>query len=217
MSDVSSSLIENPSDEQLDLELLQELDALQVEDATKELTRNPDFTAARFFQLQPQTYREIVRLRAENMSQKAISRLFKCSRNLVSAIDRRELGTESVEHIKREAKLSFQHLSKLTAERLRELLEDDDRAKKIGAKDMGILIGVLEDKAALLGGGVTSRVEITQGSHGHEDLTDYLDRLRADATRRMGLSGENPQQRAAQPGADPVANAKPIDVEVIDE
>ena len=173
----------------------------------KAVARNPDFTAARFFSEQPQRYLEIVRLRAEGMSGKAVARMLQCSRNLVAAIDKRESGTATVEHLKREASNRYRHIARLCSESLEEMLLDDDQTFE--PRDLAILIGVLEDKAQLLSGGATSRVEVGDGRPGHEDVAAFFNELRRQHQERMGLGGENPRT-GAPAGSEP----RSIDAEV---
>lgn len=204
MTDTNTSLIEQ------DERQLRLLGDDQVALAEEELTRNPEFTAERFFSRFPYRYQEIVRLRAEGMSHMGIARIMKCSRNLVAAIERREAQTANVEHLKQSASSTYRHLARLSAERLEEMLLNEEQ--DLSPKDLGVLIGILEDKAQLLGGGPTSRHELTRGGHEHEELAEYLAALRRSHAERMGLGGESPAKGA--PAVDPVAGARTIEVEV---
>jgi len=157
-----------------------------------------EFTAARFFAQQPQQYREIASLRAEGLSIASLARLFFVSRHTIAAIDRRETATETFAKHRATAAQSYCHLIKLGCERLEEILLDPD--SKLSAKDLSIMIGVLEDKAQLLSGGPTQRVELGDAdAAGHSSLVAHLKELKAEYDRQqMGCGGGNVGQRAVE-------------------
>ena len=168
------------------------------------------YTAARFFEHHPQQYREIASLRAEGLSVKALARLFSVSRNTISAIDKRETGTSTFAAHRAEAAQSYRHLIRLGCERLEEILLDPD--SKLTPRDLSIMIGVLEDKAQLLSGGATQRVELAAAEPaGHASLVEHLKELKEEYDRQqMGSNEGNPPTKAVDgeswlvpAGADP--------------
>jgi len=153
------------------------------------------FTAARFFQMHPQEYREIVSLRAEGLSISACARLFSVSRHTVAAIDRRETSTESFIKQRDQAAYDYRRLARLGRERLEELLLDPEN--KPSAKDLAVMIGILEDKAQLLSGAPTQRIDLQDAAApGHSSLVAHLKELRDQYDRSMGLEAGNPGPKA---------------------
>jgi hypothetical protein len=145
-------------------------------------------------------YKLAVSLRAEGLSVKQTSKLLRISRNTITAIDRREAGTLTVEQYKREAVMKYRHLIGLTMERLEELLVDRD---DLQPRDIAVVLGVLEDKAQLLSGQPTGRLEITGSELSHDDLLDYVRSQRKiyeAECREMGNEGENGKQTRADAG-----------------
>jgi DNA-binding transcriptional regulator YiaG len=153
------------------------------------------FTAARFFQQHPQEYREIVSLRAEGISIAACARLFSVSRHTVAAIDKRETSTESFIKQRDQAAYDYRRLARLGRERLEELLLDPEN--KPTAKDLAVMIGILEDKAQLLSGAPTQRVDLQAAdAPSHAALVAHLKQLRDQYDRSMGLGSENRELKA---------------------
>ena len=173
-------------------------DALFAENETK--SRNPEFTAARLFDRKPDVYRLIVALRAEGLSAKQTSDLLKVSRNTIAAIDKREAGSQTAEQYKRDAVFKYRHLIRLTMERLEEMIVERD---DLQPRDIAVVLGVLEDKAQLLSGGPTARLEVTGGEMSHEDLLDYIRKQKTAYEAEyiaMGNEGENGKQTRADAG-----------------
>lgn len=148
--------------------------------------RNPTFTAARFFEHRPEDYQIAARLRAEGVPIAAVARLLHVSRNTIAAVDRREASSRSVEQYKQEAAASCRHLATLARERLEELLLDPD--SKIPPQALAIMMAVSEDKALLLSGQATSRLEVVERPD-QDAYREMLEEARLMA-QRMRLEGE---------------------------
>lgn len=154
--------------------------------------RNPEFTAVSFFSEAPEIYREIVRLRAEGLSKNSIARMFGCSRNLISAIDRREADSQSVEQCRTQAVANYRQIASMASERILEMLDDDMMLLKARTtiQQLAVTMGVAEEKLQLLQGHPTARVALSKGES-HDDVVAYLQGLRdAWQQRAMGLGGE---------------------------
>jgi hypothetical protein len=173
-------------------------------------TRNPEFTAARFLQCRPEHYREIVMLRAELVPIATLARMYHVSRNTIAAIDEREGRTARVEQLKQRNAVSYNRLATICRERAQELvlsLDSDEMttSERIAAgRVLAILMGVSEDKAQLLAGQATSRVETSDPRAAAAEF--------AGALARMGFATEDrgPKEVQADVGpARPVAQEEP--------
>ena len=134
------------------------LNALFVEQ--ERTPSNPTFTAARFFEVHPEKYHMTVHLLAEGLSTRRIAQLLKVSRNTIAAVEKRERGA-SIEPQKEVLAHRYRYLAKLIAERLEELILDDDA--ELSVRDLMVAGGIAIDKSQLLSGGATSRVEYRPG------------------------------------------------------
>lgn len=74
-------------------------------------------------------------------------------------------------------------------ERLEEILISTP-TEKLNPRDLSVIIGVLEDKAQLLSGGPTARLAVEDAS-GHDDLEDYLAKLKRVYAESMGSEAES--------------------------
>jgi hypothetical protein len=155
--------------------------------------RNPEFTAARFFAQKPEVYGAICTLLGEGVSHSAIARALSVSRNTVAAIYRREYQSTPVEQSRLKACAEYGELAGLCRERARDMLLDDDQS--FTPQGLGVLMGVAQDKAIALSGGVPIQVDV----HVHrDDLSELISRAREKMRLGEETRGTN---------ADPVQNA----------
>jgi predicted transcriptional regulator len=155
--------------------------------------RIPEFTAARLFEKRPETYKMIMALRAEGLSMRQVAQLLSVSAGTVSAVDKRESGSECSGAYKQEAVIRYRHLIRMSMERLEEILISTP-TEKLNPRDLSVIIGVLEDKAQLLSGGPTARLAV-EDSSGHDDLEDYLAKLKRVYAESMGSEAESRQTK----------------------
>jgi hypothetical protein len=125
------------------------------------------FTGERLVVQRPETYQMVVSLLAEGLSARQVARLAKVSPNTVAMVREREPA--AIDAVKRNMVSTVRGMSQLCLDRMREMLVDPD--VKIGAKDLGIMYGILTEKAELLAGAPTSRLETTPTT------TDYVDHI----------------------------------------
>ena len=170
--------------------------------------RNPEFTAVRFFNKYPEKYEQIVSLRAEGLSIKRLCQMFKVSEHTVAAVEKREMKTGNVAMLKQSASMSYRYLAKLGADRLQEILLDPD--VKLQPQQLAVMIGVLEDKAALLSGDPTHRID-TSGELSHDKVLNILQRLK-DEAKRMGFDGEKSSGQKGESVGDGAIDVDCVDV-----
>jgi hypothetical protein len=144
-----------------------------------ESEKKGEFTGERLKERKPEIYLACVSLLAQGASFLSIAKLLKVSVNTVSAVrDREQISIESQ---KRTLAGSFRLASGLAAERAIELLSDEERSKDIPLNQLAIATGIFTEKAELLSGGATSRVDWVQPAPAVDDFNSYLDDLRKRA------------------------------------
>lgn len=155
-----------------------------------------EFTGERLLSRRPETYRAIVRMLAEGLSGSSIARACQVSRNTVAAVRERE--GYSIEQSKKELLATIRRGSQIAAERVVELLPSINNAK-----DAAITLAVLVDKAQLLSGEATSRVEKVEVSQDKlSEMLACLPVLEAEVLPVTGPSGsESGQKGQAGTGA----------------
>jgi len=115
------------------------------------------YTATVLFRDKPELYRAIIVLGAEpGMSIRRICRITHCADETVKAVLARE--PIAVGAHKKELLNTARLVQRATLEKLSEL------TPTMSAKDATLAFGVVTDKVELLSGGVTSRVEVTDGA-----------------------------------------------------
>jgi hypothetical protein len=167
--------------------------------------RSPVFTAGRYHQQNPEEYKLMVSLLFGDMLPIAtVARMLGRSRNLVDAVYTREAASKSVEQLKQQASREYRHLGKLGREALRQYMLHLPAVENLDINQLSALIqriavaiGIVDDKAELLSGGPTARIEHTSKAGGHEAVLGYLDKLRKEYAARMGTTGENPLANGA--------------------
>jgi hypothetical protein len=115
------------------------------------------YTATVLFRDKPELYRAIVVLGAEpGMSIRRICRITHCADETVKAVLARE--PSAVGAHKKQLLGEGRLVQRASLERLNEL------SPTMSAKDAALTFGIVTDKIELLSGGVTSRVEVTDGA-----------------------------------------------------
>ena len=130
-------------------------------------------TAARLMSRRPADYERAVTMLAEGVPVFTIARFLHVSPNTIYAIRRREGG--EVERMKQGAADKFADIADAAAEAAAERLADPDARAKIPFQHLMIGAGVAIDKAQLLSGGATARIEISR-----DDGSDF-ERMIAEA------------------------------------
>ena len=144
-----------------------------------EAEKKGEYTGERLKERKPEIYRACVSLLAQGATYLSIAKLLKVSVNTVAGVKERE--QISIESEKRTLASSFRLASGLAAERAIELMSDEERSKSIPLNQLAIASGIFTEKAELLSGGATSRVDWVQPAPAVDDFNSYLDGLRAKA------------------------------------
>ncbi len=150
-----------------------------------------EYTAENLFKSYPERYKAAASFLAEGIGILRISRLLNMSPSSVMAIREREPRQIEIE----KARLSrlARDLAQLCVEAAVERFGDKELLKKISFKDLGIVHGIMAEKAELLSGGPTARVAYEDQAPGHSELLQYLESLRTRAA--MGSGAETGEQK----------------------
>lgn len=141
-----------------------------------ELEATGEFTGERLKLRKPEIYSACISLLGSGSGLLTIAKLLKISVNTISAI--KKVEGVSIESEKRMWAERFRSVAGLSAERAIEKLMDDEQAKNIPLNQLAITAGIFTEKAELLTGGATSRVDWVQPAPSADDFAKYLDGLR---------------------------------------
>ena len=168
-----------------------------------------EFTGERLLARRPETYRALVRMLAEGLSGSSIARACQVSRNTVAAVRERE--GFSIEQQKKELLTTIRRGSQVAAERVVELIPHIQNAK-----DAAITLAVLVDKAQLLAGEATSRVERVDATEDKlRDMLASLPVLEGEVVQ-TGPSSGAPGQKGPDAGALPGRSEARVDIRSTD-
>lgn len=159
------------------------------------------FTGERLFLENPKLYRAITKLLARGETYREIADICQVSTQTVTGVAHRE-GVP-IETLRERLGRLGMDVARLSLEAMLELLHDPATRAKISAKDLSVIFGIVTDKAQLLLGGATARIETRDiVAPGHDD---YF-RMLADADAKVremidvtpastGLSAGNPDAK----------------------
>lgn len=142
-----------------------------------------NFTGERLFSQNSEKYKAIKYLSAEGLGAIRIAKILGVSPNTVLAVREREAPGIDIQ--KQQIAQRCRSAARLCLEAILDQLTRDN-VEKIPVKDLGILLGILADKAELLSGGPTQRLEVIHGAS-HEDVEEYLMGLRRAAERQRAV------------------------------
>ena len=170
-----------------------------------------EYTAEILYERHRDKYLAAVSFLSEGIGILRIAALLHISPSSVIAVRERE--GHAVEIEKGRLSRLARGAARLCVEAIVDIFRDPLRVMLIPPRDLGILHGILVDKAELLSGGATSRVEHTESVPGHQELLEYLSTLRG--RQPMGSEGKTGGQKGEAAGrgeAGPGADQAVIDV-----
>jgi len=153
-----------------------------------------EFTGERLFARDPEKYRMIVSLLAENIGVIKIGRLLSVSPNTVMAVRDRERPRVDIE--KQEIATQCRKGARLCTEAIVEKLSSEGGRGAVSVRDLAVTAGVLIDKSQILSGGATTRIEHIIQAPEHDDFNDYLASLKPADVQLIGCGEESPGQKA---------------------
>jgi hypothetical protein len=150
------------------------------------------YTADRLHDQRPAVYAAVVRLLAEGWSARRITELLGCHPYTIAAVRERE--APAIETQKETLGRRALAAARLAVDSLLDALNDPETADDIGARDRALIAGILVDKAQLLLGGATSRVEHVDAVPAIEDYERWVRALPV-TPESTGLEGGEPRQK----------------------
>lgn len=152
-----------------------------------------EFTGARLFSSKPETYKAIIKLTAEGIGAIRIGKILGVSPNTVLAVRARE--PESIDIDKKRLSGLSREAARMCVEGIIEMLCDPEQVKEMSIKDKGIVFGILAEKSELLSGSPTQRVQ-NIGTPPAQEVIEYMEWLRCEYAKRIGLEGEKVGEKA---------------------
>lgn len=174
------------------------------EEGNQEMERRGEFTAERLMESRPTIYRAIVDGLGQGLGVRQLCRAYRVSHHTVAAVMARE--SQAVATLKERTVSVLRTFGRLAADRLL------DEVDQIPIQSLPIALGIAVEKAELLSGGATSRIEHADSGPTHEDYLRMISGkvIDAELVPVIGLEGEEAPQKSADPGAE--LQAEPFEV-----
>jgi hypothetical protein len=165
------------------------------EEGNQEMERRGEFTAERLMESRPTIYRAIVDGLGQGLGVRQLCRAYRVSHHTVAAVMARE--SAAVATLKERTVSVLRTFGRLAADRLL------DEVDQIPIQSLPIALGIAVEKAELLAGGATSRIEHTESGPTHEDYIRMISGkvIEAEIIPAIGFQGGEVAQKSADPGA----------------
>jgi hypothetical protein len=164
------------------------------EQGNEEMERRGEFTAERLMESRPTIYRALVDGLGQGLGVRQLCRAYRVSHHTVAAVMARE--SVAVATLKERTVSVLRTFGRLAADRLL------DEVDQIPIQSLPIALGIAVEKAELLAGGATSRIEHTESGPTHEDYLRMISGKVIEAeVVPIGFEGEEAPQKEADPGA----------------
>jgi hypothetical protein len=177
------------------------------EEGNQEMERRGEFTAERLMDSRPTIYRALVDGLGQGLGVRQLCRAYRVSHHTVAAVMARE--SAAVATLKERTVSVLRTFGRLAADRLL------DEVDQIPIQSLPIALGIAVEKAELLSGGATSRIEHADSGPTHEDYLRMIGGkvIEAELVPATGFEGEEVAQKSADPAAlvqaEPAAVAAP--------
>jgi hypothetical protein len=165
------------------------------EEGNQEMERRGEFTAERLMESRPTIYRAIVDGLGQGLGVRQLCRAYRVSHHTVAAVMSREIN--AIATVKERTVSVLRTFGRLAADRLL------DEVDQIPIQSLPIALGIAVEKAELLSGGATSRIEHTESGPTHEDYLRIIQGkvIEAEIIPAIGFQAEEVAQKEADPGA----------------
>ena len=172
------------------------------EQGNEEMERRGEFTAERLMESRPTIYRAIVDGLGQGLGVRQLCRAYRVSHHTVAAVMAREAS--AVATLKERTVSVLRTFGRLAADRLL------DEVDQIPIQSLPIALGIAVEKAELLAGGATSRIEHTESGPTHDDYLRMISGkvIEAEIIPVIGFQGEEVAQKSADPAA--AVQAEPV-------
>jgi hypothetical protein len=179
------------------------------EEGNQEMERRGEFTAERLMESRPTIYRAIVDGLGQGLGVRQLCRAYRVSHHTVAAVMARE--SQAVATLKERTVSVLRTFGRLAADRLL------DEVDQIPIQSLPIALGIAVEKAELLAGGATSRIEHTESGPTHEDYIRMISGnvIEAELVQEIGFKGEEVAQKEADSDAEVKAGASELQAEPV--
>jgi hypothetical protein len=177
------------------------------EEGNQEMERRGEFTAERLMESRPMIYKALVDGLGQGLGVRQLCRAYRVSHHTVAAVMARE--SAAVATLKERTVSVLRTFGRLAADRLL------DEVDQIPIQSLPIALGIAVEKAELLSGGATSRIEHADSGPTHEDYLRMISGkvIEAELVPATGFKGEEVAQKSDDPAAlvqaEPAAVAAP--------
>jgi hypothetical protein len=174
------------------------------EEGNQEMERRGEFTAERLMESRPTIYKALVDGLGQGLGVRQLCRAYRVSHHTVAAVMARE--SAAVATLKERTVSVLRTFGRLAADRLL------DEVDQIPIQSLPIALGIAVEKAELLSGGATSRIEHAESGPTHEDYLRIIQGkvIEAEVLPATGFEGEEAPQKSADPAA--LVQAEPLEV-----
>jgi hypothetical protein len=138
----------------------------EVSKGVEKMEKHGEFTAERLMESRPAIYRAIVEGYAQGLGIRQLCRAYSVSHHTVAVVLARE--PKAVATLKEGTISTLRTFAKLAADRLLDEVND------IPIQQLAVPLGISIDKAQLLDGGATSRIEHTETGPTHDDYLKLI-------------------------------------------
>lgn len=167
----------------------------EVSKGVARMEKAGEFTAERLMESRPAIYRAIVEGYAQGLGIRQLCRAYSVSHHTVAVVLARE--PKAVATLKEGTISTLRTFAKLAADRLLDEVND------IPIQQLAVPLGISIDKAQLLDGGVTSRIEHTETGPTHEDYLNLISGtvIEAEILPATGLRGGTDSLKGIEDGS----------------
>ena len=155
----------------------------EVSQGVEKMEKHGEFTAERLMESRPAIFRAIVEGYAQGLGIRQLCRAYSVSHHTVAVVLARE--PKAVATLKEGTISTLRTFAKLAADRLLDEVND------IPIQQLAVPLGISIDKAQLLDGGATSRIEHTETGPTHDDYLKLISEtvIEAEIVPVTGLEG----------------------------
>jgi len=181
----------------------------EVSKGVEKMEKAGEFTAERLMESRPAIYRAICEGHAQGLGIRQLCRAYSVSHHTVAVVLARE--PKAIATLKEGTISTLRTFAKLAADRLLDEVND------IPIQQLAVPLGISIDKAQLLDGGATSRIEHTETGPTHEDYLKLISGtvIEAEILPATGLRGGTDSLKGVEDGSAAGAAVQAVTIEAV--
>jgi hypothetical protein len=126
------------------------------------------YTAERLHEREPRLYMAAISLLARGHSDRETAEILRVHHRTIAAVRERERASAAMDARKQQLAGEFERLASIAARTARDRIEDAPGS--VSVRDLGVVAGIAADKAQLLAGEPTARIEVERVASPHADF-----------------------------------------------